>query len=207
MQRHLAATEALDTEIGRLLDAVPVDLEERTWVILLGDNGTPEPVTVEPSDRARSKGTVYEGGTRIPMVVRGPGVPAGTVSTGMVHVVDLLPTIARIQGAAVGPAPVDGVDQLDVWTGATPAVRDTMYLEDLVPTGPGPWTSDTRALHDGTYKVVQQHDGTLELYDMRDRPFDEGPDLVAAGPLDDVEADALARLQAALQAQVDRLTP
>lgn len=205
--QHLAATEALDTEIGRLLDGLPIDLQSRTWVIVVGDNGTPGPVAVKPSHWQRAKGSVYEGGVRVPMVVRGPGVPAGVESDALFHVVDLLPTIARIVEAPLGERPIDGVDQLDVWTGRTDAVRELVYHEDLVPTGPGPWSSDTRALHDGSFKIVRQHDGTLELYDMRDVPFEEGVDLLAGGALDEPAQAALERLSTALEATVAELVP
>jgi cytochrome c peroxidase len=97
--------EALDTELGRLLANVPAN----TNIILIGDNGTPAQVVTEPFSSAHAKGSLYEGGIRVPMVVAGPAVDDTLVNTttdSVVHAVDLYSSIlelASIDPAAVAP--------------------------------------------------------------------------------------------------------
>ena len=65
--------------------------------------------------------TAWEGGIRVPFMIRWPGrIPAGRVSDGIVHGVDLFPTLATIAGAAVpNDRPIDGVDQSNLFLGKT----------------------------------------------------------------------------------------
>ena len=98
--------EAVDTELGRLLSAVPAN----TNIILIGDNGTPGQVVTDPFGRNHAKGSLYEGGIRVPMVVKGPAVSASLVNTEtdeLIHVVDLYSSIlelAEIDPTTVAPA-------------------------------------------------------------------------------------------------------
>jgi N-sulfoglucosamine sulfohydrolase len=89
------ATARMDQEIGRMLDELERrKLRESTLVIFLSDNGPPFP---------REKGTLYDPGTRTPLVFSWPGViRAGSVfDLGLVSTVDLAPTILELAGAAV----------------------------------------------------------------------------------------------------------
>ncbi|NNC86979.1 MAG: sulfatase-like hydrolase/transferase [Akkermansiaceae bacterium] len=100
------ALEALDTEIGRLLESVDF---ATTNVFLVGDNGTPNQVVQAPFGAGHSKSDIYEGGIHVPFVARGPDVAlaAGSTSDRFVHVVDLFPTILELAGV---PLPGTGVD-------------------------------------------------------------------------------------------------
>lgn len=104
------ALEALDTEIGRLLQSVDL---AKTNVILVGDNGTPVQVVQAPYDRvngaARAKGTLFQGGIHVPFVVRGPDVQvaSGSTSNTMVQVSDLYSTILEMADV---PVPVEATD-------------------------------------------------------------------------------------------------
>lgn len=73
--RYLANVEAVDTELGRLLTSINVDVLLSTVVIVMGDNGTHNDF-VNPS-HAPGKGSLYEGGINVPLLVFGPGIPAG----------------------------------------------------------------------------------------------------------------------------------
>ena len=87
---------AMDAEIGRLIDTID---RTNTNIILLGDNGTPAGVIQPPFDRTHSKGTLYEGGTHVPMIVTGPIVSTpGSVNEQLVHCVDVFPTILELAG-------------------------------------------------------------------------------------------------------------
>lgn len=130
---YLAAIEHLDHSIGRLLQSVDeLGLRERTLVIFLSDNGgvahmfDPKPFTTGPGTDKQlrvlqrefsnaplrgTKGSPYEGGIRVPCLVRWPGVinEKQVVST-PVHVVDWLPTLLELAGAqAPAEHKLDGV--------------------------------------------------------------------------------------------------
>ncbi len=72
---YLAAIEAMDSEIGRLLDSLSAEERENTLIVYIGDNGTPAGVVdANVYSKTHSKGSLYEGGIRVPMVVSGQGV-------------------------------------------------------------------------------------------------------------------------------------
>ena len=74
---YKAMTQALDTEIGRLLVSLPPHTRDRTPVIFVGDNGTPGEV-MAGGDDGRGKTSLYEGGVNIPFIVAGNRVTAAS---------------------------------------------------------------------------------------------------------------------------------
>lgn len=108
----------MDYRTGQILDAIrDAGIEDNTVVIFASDNG-PEATNPWQGDSGPWRGTYFtatEGSLRAPFIVRWPGkIPAGRVSNEIVHIVDMLPTLARIGGAPVpNDRPIDGVDQLD----------------------------------------------------------------------------------------------
>jgi arylsulfatase A len=109
--------EEIDGSVGAVLKALAANnLEKNTLVIFATDNGP----WLSYGDHAGSagslregKGTCWEGGVRVPCIMRWPGkLPSGTSSGAMVMTIDLLPTIARIVKAELPKHPIDG---LDVW--------------------------------------------------------------------------------------------
>ena len=87
--------EAVDTEIGNVL--AHVDLTETT-VIVLGDNGTPGILALPPYTNGHAKGSLYDGGGHVPMVIAGANVKSRGVTKRIVHCADLYSTIAEIAG-------------------------------------------------------------------------------------------------------------
>ena len=79
-----AMIEAMDTLIGRLLASLDSETRENTYVIFLGDNGTSSNVISAPFRAGRAKGTIYEGGVNVPLIITGPGVHGGGVSEALV---------------------------------------------------------------------------------------------------------------------------
>ena len=112
----------MDDNVGQMLDAVDrLGIRDITIVIFASDNG---PEFVRPRDGWAGpwRGqyfTAWEGGIRVPFMIRWPGkVPAGRVSDEIVHGVDLFPTLASIAGASVpNDRPIDGVDQSGFFLG------------------------------------------------------------------------------------------
>ena len=118
----------VDDGVGRILVTLKeLGLDEKTLVIFTSDNGP----WLSYGDHAGSalplregKGTSYEGGIRVPMIVRWPGrVPAGSTRREPASTIDLLPTIAALAGAPLPDRPIDGVD-LSPWLLGEPPARD-----------------------------------------------------------------------------------
>ncbi|MFT5130004.1 MAG: arylsulfatase A-like enzyme [Rhodothermales bacterium] len=115
--------EEIDHHAGRVLDRIKeLGLDDNTYVIYTSDNG-PWWIKKDHGGNAAplrsAKCAAYEGGVRVPFVIRAPGqVPAGTHSDLVTATIDLLPTIAGIAG---GQAPtdrvIDGIDISKVWHG------------------------------------------------------------------------------------------
>jgi arylsulfatase A-like enzyme len=114
----------MDHNVGQMLDAVErLGIRDNTIVIFASDNG---PEFVKPWDGWAGpwRGqyfTAWEGGIRVPFMIRWPGrIPAGRVSDEIVHGADLFPTLASIAGASVpSDRPIDGVDQSNLFLGTT----------------------------------------------------------------------------------------
>lgn len=97
------SVEELDWSVGQILDALRQrGIDGRTLVIFTSDNGG---LVADGASNGRlrgGKGTTFEGGLRVPCIVRWPGtVPAGTESGEIVTTMDLLPTLAALAGAGV----------------------------------------------------------------------------------------------------------
>jgi arylsulfatase A-like enzyme len=116
--------EHIDAEVGRLLDVIDEQqLTENTFVIYTTDNGpwlTFKHHGGSAGPLREGKGTTFEGGQRVPCLIRGPGVPAGTVCGGLTGTIDILPTLASLTGK---PLPqdkvVDGMNVAALWQGQT----------------------------------------------------------------------------------------
>ena len=95
--------EALDTEIGNLLDSIPEEERDNTIVIFTGDNGSPNGVRDGVAvPQGESKGSLNEGGIRVPMFVSGAGVTRqGERETRLATATDMYATIAELAGTGV----------------------------------------------------------------------------------------------------------
>ncbi len=114
----------MDHRVGQIIDAVDaLGIADETLFIFASDNG-PEfrkPWRGTAGPWTGTYHTAMEGGLRVPLIVRWPGrVAAGQVTDETIHVTDLFSTVIRAGGGeAPADRPIDGVDQLDWWTGKT----------------------------------------------------------------------------------------
>lgn len=136
-----AMVEALDTEIGRLLDTLPSAVLDDTMVIFVGDNGTKQSITVAPFDRTHGKGTLYEGGVNVPLIVSGPQVSQPGEVRGLVTTADLFDTVLNLAGLGPGEVPPGaGEDSTSITpyfaNPALPSLRSSVYAEMFRPNGP-----------------------------------------------------------------------
>ena len=109
---------AMDESIGRIVDAIDASGERsNTLFFFSSDNGGPAPGKVTSNGTLRaSKGTVYEGGVRVPALMVWEGrIPAGSVVREPMHIVDLYPTLLEVAQAKVQQnLPIDGLNQWSV---------------------------------------------------------------------------------------------
>lgn len=149
--------EELDWSVGEVLGAVAsAGLDEETLMVFTSDNGPwsnapPRMLQagVRPWDTGSAgalrdaKGTTYEGGFRVPGIVRWPGrIPAGQVSAELASGLDLLPTILRLAGASLPAArPIDGDDIMPLLLGDPVPPRAFFYFSGASLHGvrEGPW--------------------------------------------------------------------
>jgi arylsulfatase A len=136
---YAAMITRLDTYIGRVLDLLAeLDLEENTIVIFTSDNGTThlgEEVDYEFFESVKPlrglKGSLYEGGIRVPLIVRWPGkVAAGRTSQVVTGFEDWMPTLLDLIGAKTAPpAGIDGMSIAPALLGREEPGRQFLYRE------------------------------------------------------------------------------
>ena len=169
---YASMLEALDTEMGRLLDAVDLD---QTVVVFFGDNGSAFPNGIVPEERIKS--TVYDNAVRAPLIIRAPGtVNPGRDSAVLCNTVDLYPTIVKLAtgSAANSTNTIDGRDISGVMRGeAEPTARVVWNAENI---GDNP-----KMVTDGVYRLIDYTDATPdEFYHVAADPL-ESNDLGTSG--------------------------
>lgn len=179
----------MDKMVGKLVAELErLQLRDHTLVVYVGDNGTAggqaERATVRGRRVNGSKGSMLEGGSRVPMVVNWPGVtPAGKVSSDLVDCTDFFATFTELAGASLPPKKtVDGRSFLPQVRGEKGAPRDHAFVQ----------LARMWYVVDHKWKLNQAG----ELFDMSDAPFKET--LVPADTKDPAAVAARTRLQAAL---------
>ncbi len=171
---------AMDTELGRLFDGLRARGEwENTVVIFVGDNGTDRPVVDPPFDPERAKGTLYEAGVHVPLVIAGPAVADGPRDVDhLVSVVDLFPTVLELAGVDVAAAvgahagdhSLDGVSALPYLTDAAAPPQRTHLVAQTFQDTP-PIAEMNHAIRDGSHKLVCTPT-SVELYDLQTDPLE-----------------------------------
>ncbi len=189
---YVTMVERVDAGVGRILAALDrLGLRRNTIVIFTNDNGGEWLSRGGPL--FHRKGSVWEGGIRVPAIVRWPGhVPAGRTSHQVGVTMDLTATMLAAAGATVPAATrLDGIDLLPILAGRTPEVERTLFWR----------VSGARlqqAVRSGRWKLVVDQARPL-LFDLT-ADIGERTDVIAS------HTDIAARLQAALaawQADVD----
>jgi arylsulfatase A-like enzyme len=164
-----------DKQVGRLLAGLKeIGLEDNTILVFSSDNG---PLPTFRGQRAAgmrgSKISLYEGGIRMPLIVRWPGhVPAGRVDeTSLMNGVDLLPTFCKLAGAVLPGERLDGEDMSECFLGKSVARKSAMLWEygrnEAFGYPRGRDRSPNVAIRDRNWKLLVNADGSQrELYDL-----------------------------------------
>ena len=145
----------IDWSVGEILQTLRrLNLDENTLVIFASDNG-PWLSYGEHSGHSgplrEGKGTTWEGGVRVPCVMRWPGqIPRGLVCTEPAMTIDILPTVARLIGARLPAHPIDGLDIRSLMTGKEGArsPHDALYFY---------WNENLEAVRSGRWKMHLPH--------------------------------------------------
>jgi arylsulfatase A len=198
---YAATVESLDASIGKLL-AVVDGLSRPTIVIFTSDNGglhVPEghelPVTHNGAFRA-GKGYLYEGGLRVPLIVRWPNkIAAGQTIDAPVSTIDLMPTLLDAVGIdqAKTVGPLDGMSLKSQWLGnsSTNANAEHMFYWHL-PHYTNQGSRPSAAVRQGKWKLVESlEDNQAQLFDL-ENDISEQMDVAAMFP------DQASKLQEAL---------
>ena len=184
---YAGVIETLDDTVGRLLAKLEaLKLADQTLVIFTSDNGGlhvpegPHPKITHNTPYRAGKGFVYQGGLRIPLIVRWPGhVPAGKVVDDPVLNTDWVPTLLELVGQPV-PAGLDGVSIAALLTGRGPAPVRKFFWHFPHYTNQG--SRPSGAVRDGYWMLVEYYDEEqTELYDLR-QDLGETQDLAASQP-------------------------
>ena len=167
---YAGMVEAMDMAVGKVLKALErLQLEKNTIIFFMSDNGGLSTSEGHPTSNfplRAGKGWMYEGGIRVPMIVRWPNMTSpGSVSNAIITSTDFFPTIIELSGAEANlKLPIDGIS-------FTPALLGKKYDR-----GPVFWhyphygnqgSAPAGAVREGDWKLIEWYEnGRKELYNL-----------------------------------------
>ena len=196
---YAAMIASVDESVGRVMRALQDhQLADNTVLVFASDNGgvggyVREGIKADGKDITDNaplrsgKGSLYEGGTRVPLIVRWPGVvkAGGSVSVPTIHV-DVYPTLLEIAKAPKPRQVLDGQSLVPLLRDSEAKLaREAIYqhFPGYLGSGPGKWrTTPVSTVQAGDWKLMEfLEDGHLELYNLRD-DLGESRNLAGAMP-------------------------
>ena len=192
---YAAQITAMDDQIGRVVAALDAKkMRDNTLIVFQSDNGgTRNPMFAGEGDMSKikipvdngpyreGKGSLYEGGTRVIALANWPGhIKPGTTVEGMIHVVDMYPTLIDLAGGKFDRnKPLDGLDVWPAIAGGQPSPR-TEVIYNIEPFRAG--------VRQGDWKLIWRTPlpAAVELYNIAQDPYEKNnvaaanPDKVAA---------------------------
>ena len=164
MPYYMAAIEAIDFQIGELLESMTEEELDNTIIIFIGDNGTPNQVAQSPYSSTKAKGSLYQGGVNTPMFISGKGVTRTGIDNNLICGTDLFSTIAELAGSTTTEIHDSKSFKTLLTTESTH--RDFQYSEK------DSGTDDAWAISNGEYKLIVNENGNEELYDLVNDPYE-----------------------------------
>ncbi len=172
-----ADIQAMDKEMGRLFDSLRVmNKLDSTDIIFIGDNGNTQR-TAQITDLNKAKGTVYQYGVNVPMIIAGPSVVSkGRVSNALVNTADLFATIIENFGFnnwqtyIPSNKPVDSKSLLPIIKNTSDSVRAWSFCEIFKVTTDA---ADGKAMRNRNYKLIRFDVGTEEFYNLANDPQED----------------------------------
>ncbi len=197
---YLAMLEAMDHEIGWLLDSLPEDVRQNTVIIFLGDNGSPGQVVQTPYQPNRAKATLFEGGVHVPLVVAGAGVTRhGEREASLVNTTDLFATIAQLAGVSSTPTATDSISFAPLFTTASQPQRQMAYTEFFGADKPRQQRNQGWTIRDEQFKLMELNNGNRFLYNLLTDPAEQ------TNLLDNILAETTNQHLIALEEQIHHL--
>lgn len=204
-EHYRAAVQAMDTEMGRLFQALSPEVRERTTIVFLGDNGSVTQAVLPPGLPTHAKGSLFDGGIRVPLVIAGNRVRhPGSRCYAMVQSVDLFPTALELFGVDtdVANTPSNRLDGKSLapyldrpWM---PSQRTHVYAQRFDPNGPPPYTSAGFMVRDTRWKLIHRVGAGDQLFDLASGANAELVNLLDTPPLNVEQNQALTRLRRTL---------
>ncbi len=176
-----AMVEHMDQSVGRILKYLEdADQVQQTLVVFYSDNGAKHAYAAQTPFR-KGKGWLYEGGIRVPLVMRWPGViRSGTVSRQVVSTPDLFATFLKVAGVDRTPLATDGKSLVPVMLHPDTLLSAQSATWHYPHYHKGSGMVPGAAMRDGRYKVMHWYDagltgqpGAWELYDLVEDPGEQ----------------------------------
>ncbi len=179
---YYAIITHLDAQIGRVLEALrETGRGEETIVVFAADNGL-----AVGSHGLLGKQNLYEHSMRVPLIIGGPGLPAGRRADAMCYLFDLFPTLCELAGLET-PKSVEGRSLVPVLKKEQPRHRDAIFTA---------YRNIQRSVNDGRFKLIRYpHINRSQLFDLQN-DADELRDLSEDAPLKVKREELMARLVA-----------
>ena len=214
--REFACSENIDIQVGRVLDKLESMGElDNTYIVYTSDHGM-----AIGRHGLQGKQNLYEHTWRVPLIVKGPGIKAGSRATGNVYLLDMLATFCELTGV---PAPKtnEGISAVPVLKGKQKTLRDVLFGVYCGGTKPG-----MRCVKKGDWKLIKYDvlGGEVretQLFNLSQNPHEflsqhqdsKVTSLSGAAPLpgqvnlakDPRHADKLAEMESLLLAEMRRL--
>ena len=209
-QRKTYASEILyiDDNVGRIVDKLSDpdgdpntadSIMDETMIVFINDNGGATQNSASNGDLRGSKGSPYDGGTRVPMFITGAGVDpnvAGTTYEKMVHSIDIVPTMVAAAGGSVPAGEIDGVNLLPFING-TDNSNPRAFIAQRIQEEVHYTTNDWKLIKNG-------YAADWELYDFSDlnnQSEDPADDLAASNP---AQVEIMQRLLTDWEVTIDK---
>ena len=162
-----------------------------------GDNGTDRDYITAPFRRSSAKGSVYQGGVNVPLIVTGPGVASGVVTDAMVNSTDMFSTIIEMAGISVDEVVPEGVtiDSVSFLPYLSDpdaeSRREWLYADYFNDNFAGVETANY-AMRNPRYKLLRSR-GVEEFYDLIEDPYEHSN--LLAGELSETQQTEYHSLQ------------
>lgn len=162
---YMASIEAMDFQIGKLLENISEEERNNTVIIFIGDNGTPNQVAQSPYNFFTAKGSLNQGGINVPMFISGNGVLRTGNDENLITSTDLFSTIAQIAGVSANE--INDSKSFKSLLSQSETIRDFQYCEK------DDSTNNLWAISNGKYKLIKNANGNIEFYALNNDPYEQ----------------------------------
>lgn len=195
---YMASIEAMDAEMGRLLNSFSDEVLKNTIILFVGDNGTPNQV-VQAYNSRRAKGSIFQGGINVPMIISGKGISRiSETEDALINGTDLFATILDLAGAGINEKH-DSKSFKELFSYSNASKREFVYSEKYNSNSFG----QDYTIRNKTHKYIYFNDGNEALYDLSANPL-EFPNLLSPNQLPLNEVNSAAKNELVLQLGVIR---